>query len=88
MRPDPHDAARIQQLEIGLSCRMRPHHQVHRRRDQHRLVRGEQRRRREIVREPRRHARDQIGAGRRDDDKVGLARQSDVTHLALTGQRP
>ena len=66
---------------------MRPHHQIHRRGDQHRLVGGEQSRRREIVGEPRRHPRDQIGGRRRDDDEIGLARQADMAHLALVGQR-
>ena len=67
---------------------MRPHHQIHRRRDQHRLVRGEQRCRGEVVGQAHRHPRDQIGARRRHDDEIGLARQSDVAHLALVGQRP
>ena len=33
-----------------------------------------------------RHARQQIGGRRRDDDEIGLARQLDVAHLGLVGQ--
>src|SRR5262249_50582107 len=37
---------------------------------------------------PRRHAGDQIGARRGGDDEIGLAREADMPHLALVGQRP
>ena len=87
-RPDPHHPASVERGQIGLGRRMRPHHQIHCRGDQHRLVRGEQRRRRQIIGQARGHARDQIGGGRRHDDQIGLARQPDMAHLALIGQRP
>ncbi len=68
---DPTDAAGFEQREIGLGRRVVPHHDVHRRRDEHRLVGREQRRAREIVGKARRHAGEKVRRGRRDDDEVG-----------------
>ena len=42
---------------------------------------------RQIVRQPGRHLRQDVGRGRRDHDKIGAARKLDVPHLALVGQR-
>ena len=83
---DAQDAARGEGREVGLGCRVGPHLRVHRRGDQHRFVRGEKRRRGEVVGHARRHPGDQVGGRRRNDDQVGFAREADVTHLALVGQ--
>ena len=66
---------------------VRPHHHVHRRRHQDRLVGGEQGGGGEIVGEAMRHLGEQVGAGRRHHDQVGLARQADMAHLGFVGQR-
>ena len=88
IRPDLQDAARPQQRQVRLRRPVMPHHDVHRRRDEDLLVGGEQRRGGEVVRHPCRHAGEQIGGGGRDDDQIGLARQADMPHLALVGERP
>ena len=86
VRADHSDAVARQGGDIALGRGMRPHLWIHRRGDQHRLVRGEQRRRGQIIGEAVRHLRDQIGGRRRDHDQVRLARQPDVAHLGLIGQ--
>ena len=60
--PDTNQAARFQCRDVGLRGGMLPHPDVHRRREHDRFVRGQQHRRRQIVREPTRHPRHNIGA--------------------------
>ena len=74
---DECDAALLQCLNIRLRCRILPHHDVHCRREHHRLVGGEQNGGSEIVGDPLRHFGDQIGAGRGDDDQIGFAAQAE-----------
>jgi hypothetical protein len=66
---------------------MEPHPDVHRRRHQDLLVGRQERGRGEVARDPLRHLRHQVGRRRRDDEKVGIARQLDVSHLGLVGER-
>ncbi len=80
---DEERAVRSQALDVAARRGMKPHAQVHRRREQHALVGGEQQRRREIIGETIGGARQHIRCRRRDDDEIGLARQSDVPHLAF-----
>jgi hypothetical protein len=80
-------SARRQQRHVGLSRGMQPHAHVHRRRRQHGLVGRQQQRGRQIVADPGGHLRQDVGGGRRDDDQVCAARQFDMAHLALVGQR-
>jgi hypothetical protein len=63
-----------------------PHPHIHRRRDQHGLVGGQQQRRSQIVGMAGGHLRHQIGGGGRDDHQIGGAAEFDVTHLGLVGQ--
>ncbi len=86
-RPDEAHAAAAQDVQIVARRGMVPHAHVHRRRDQDRLVGRQQRGGGEIVGDALGHARQDIGGGGRDDDEVGLARQADMPHLALVGQR-
>ena len=82
-RPDEADAVGGELLDVAARRRMRPHARVHGRRDQHRLVGGEQHGGGEVVGKAVRHLRQEIGGGRRHDDQVGLARQADVADLLL-----
>ena len=66
---------------------MQPHADVHRGREQDALVGGEQQRRGEVVGEALRHLGHEIGGGGRHEDEVGAARQFDMAHLGLIGQR-
>ena len=66
---------------------MQPHAQIHRRGGEHLLVGREQKRRGKIVGKTVGELRQEIGGRRRDDQKVGVARQFDVTHLGFVGQR-
>ena len=84
---DEGDAALLQGLDVGHGRGMRPHADVHRGCDQYRLVGGEQHGRGKIVGHTRRHARQNIGRSRRDHEKIGVARQLDVAHLALVAER-
>ena len=81
------NAARGQQGHVRHGRRMLPHPHVHRGRHQHRLVGGQQQRRGKIAREARGHLRQDVRRGRRHHDEVGAARELDVPHLALVGQR-
>ena len=68
---------------IPLRRRMRPHLRVHGRRDEDRLVGGEQHRRGEVVGVAVRHPGNEVGGRRRDHDQVGLARQPDMADIVL-----
>ena len=65
-----------------------PHPDVHRRRREHRLVGGEEEGGGEVVRDPRRHLRHQIGSGRADHHQVGLPAELDMPHLGLVLEVP
>jgi hypothetical protein len=67
---------------------MFPHPDIHGRGDQYRLVGRQQRRGREIARQPGRHLRQDIGRCRGDHHQIDLTRQADMAHLRLVGQRP
>ena len=84
---DAADATALEQRQIGLGGGMVPHAHIHGRRDQRRLVAGEQGRRGEIVGDALRHLGQDVGARRCYDHEVGLAAQADVPHLALVRQR-
>ncbi len=75
---DEVDAALAQRLDVGDGGRMRPHAHVHRRCHQDGLVGGEQHGRGEIVGETTRHARQDVGGGRRHDQQVGLTAEFDM----------
>jgi hypothetical protein len=85
-RPDTLHAAALEQGEVRLRGWVVPHAPIHRRRDQRRLVAGQQGGRGEIVGEALRHLGDDVRGRRRHDDEVGLPAQADMPHLALVGQ--
>ena len=68
VRADDMNAARGEQRHVRLRRRVQPHPHIHRRRDQHRLVGRQQQRRGQIVRQPRRHLRQDVRRGRRHHD--------------------
>ncbi len=98
--PDESNTVGLQLADVAPRRRMRPHARVHGRRGQHRLVGGQKHGGGEIVRLPRCHFRQKVGRRRRNDDKIGIPRQPDVSDLAfiveieqvgehpLVGQRP
>ena len=86
-RADLADAVGRELRDVAPGRRMLPHLRVHRRRDQHRLVGREQRGRGQIVGQAVGHLGDQIRGRRRDHHQIGLARQPDVAHLGLVGER-
>ena len=69
--------------DVAARRRVAPHARVHGRRNQHRLVGGEQRGGGQIVGVTAGHARHEIGGGGRDDQQIGLARKADVADLAF-----
>jgi hypothetical protein len=74
-------AAKLRQI---ARCRLGgPHLRIHRRRDQDRFVGGEQHGGGEIVGMAARHLRQQIGRRRRDDNEIGVARQTNVADIEL-----
>ena len=84
----PHDqhAIGLEPRQIALRRRVVPHPDIHRRRDQHRLVGCQKQRGGEVIGLAGRHLRHEIGGRRRDDHEVGRARQLDMPHLGLVGQ--
>jgi hypothetical protein len=72
--------ALTQHGKIGLHRRMRPHLLVHRRRDIQRRSAGQTQRGQQVVGQPVRQPRQQIGTGRRNHDALGPARQFDMAH--------
>ena len=62
---------------------LRPHLPVHRRRDEQRAVAREAQRRQQIVGVAVRELGEEVGGGRRDDDRVGAARELDVAHAVV-----
>ncbi len=69
--------------EISSRRRMLPHPHIHGGRREHRLVGGKDHGRGEIGREPLRHLGEKIGGRGRNDDEVGLARETDMSDLGL-----
>ncbi len=82
-RPDEQCAVRAQPRDVAPRRRMQPHAHIHRRGEQDPLIGGQQKRRRQIVGQPMRRAREQIGGRRRDDDEVGLPRKLNMPHFAF-----
>ena len=77
-----HDgAAAAQRRDVVDGRRVQPHLGVHRRREQHRTSRGQQRRGQQVVGTAGDGAGQQVGGGRCDDDEVGLLADADVRHL-------
>ena len=74
-------AAAAQRRDVVDGRRVKPHLGVHRRREQHRTSRGQQRRGQQVVGTARNGAGQQVSGGRRDDDEVGFLADSDVRHL-------
>lgn len=66
---------------------MPPHADIHRGNEDRRLVGREQQGRGEVVRQAVRALRHEIGGRRSDHDEVRCARELDVTHFRLVGQR-
>ena len=69
--PDDLDPTSAQQRLVRLGRRMVPHARVHRRRDEHRAVVGQDGLGEHVVGEAVREARHRVGRQRRDDDQVG-----------------
>ena len=77
-----HDrAAAAQRGDVVHGGRVQPHLGVHRRREQHRTSRGEQRGGQQIVGPAVHGAGQQVSGGGRDHDQVGLLAERDVRHL-------
>ena len=81
------DAALGEHCHVRLRCRVQPHADVHRGRDQHRFVRREQHGRGKVIGQSGSHFRQDIRRGRHHDQQVGGAGELDVPHLRLVGQR-
>ena len=87
-RFDHSDAVSLQLRNVALGRGVLPHPDVHRGRDNHRLVGSEQQGRRKIVRHSRRHFGEQVGRRRTDQDEVGGAAELDMADLNLVLQLP
>ena len=77
--------------EVALRRRMRPHLAVHRRRDQQRAALDRPRQaeqRQQVVGAAVQQLGDEVGARRRDQHGVGLARQVDVRHVVGVARVP
>src|SRR2546423_282099 len=86
-RFDEVDAARHQRVEIPPDGLVLEHVGVHRRREQHRRTRGGIERREEIVREAVREFGDDVGGGRRDEEKVDRRGERDVFDVGVGARR-
>ncbi len=86
-RPDEMNAVTIECRDVPLGRGVAPHMRVHRRRQEHWPVGGKQHRRGEIVGQPVRHLRHQIGGRRRHHHEVAVARQPDVADILLVLSR-
>ena len=79
-----HRTVGAQLRHVALGGRVRPHLAVHRRRHQQRHTLGgpgQAQQRQQVVGTALHQLRDEVGAGRRDQDGVGLAREVDVRHV-------
>ena len=72
-RLDHLDAVGLELRDIALRRGVLPHADVHRRRDDDRLVGREQQGRREVVGDARRHLGEQVGGRRADQHEIGRA---------------
>ncbi len=86
--PEHRHAARAQQGHVGLGSCIGPHQPVHRRRHAERRIGREAQRRQQVIGEPVREPRQEVGAGRRDQHLVGPARKLDVAHGRFGGVVP
>ncbi len=77
-----------QSRDIAPRGGMIPHAHVHRGHGDHRLVGRQQQRGRQIVGDPRRHLRHQVGARGANHHQIRLAAQLDVAHLGLVLKIP
>ena len=82
-RADEGDAVLGQRRAVAARRGCDPHFRVHRRRHQHLLVGGEKHGRGKIVGMAVGELGHQVGGGRRDHQKVGLARQPDMADIVL-----
>ena len=73
IRADNRDAVALQRRQVTLCRRVGPHAHVHRRRDQHRRIRGQQQGRGQIIGATLGHLCHQIGGCGGDDDQIGRA---------------
>ncbi len=87
LRPDHKDAVIRETGEVSLRRWMKPHPDVHRRREEDPLVGREQQRAREVVGDALCHLGHEIGGGRCHNQEVGRAREFDMAHFGLVGQR-
>ena len=85
--PDDEDAVPFELSHVPPRRRMLPHARIHRRRDQHALVGGEQGGRGKVVGMAVRHLGDQVGGRRRDHQEVRRARELDMADIGFVGQR-
>ena len=86
LRSGEHDAAGLQERDVGAGCRVLPHADVHRRRGDHVLVGGKEHGRREVVGDAARHFCERVRRRRRHDQDVGFARQPDMAHFGFVGE--
>ena len=81
--PDEANAVQLQLHDIAARCRIEPHVRVHCGCDENGFIRRKQNGSREVVGMTSGDACDEVGRCRCDDDEVGIARQPNVTDLAL-----
>jgi hypothetical protein len=84
-------AVAAQLADVALRRRMRPHLAVHRRRDQQRAALdrpGQAEQREQVVGAAVQQLGQEVGAGRRDEHRVGFAREVDVRHAVRLAPVP
>ncbi len=82
------DAVGDEPRDVALVGRVRPHLPVHRGRDEQRAVARERQRGQQIVGVTVGDLGEKVGRRRRDDDRVGAARQVDVAHPVVRAGLP
>ena len=81
--PDHDGASRAERREVRLDGGMLEHAGVHRGSDEERAPRRERGHREEVVGEPVRELREDVGGGGRDDEKVRSLGEADVQDVRL-----
>ena len=82
------DAPAVERRYVCASCRVTPHHTIHRRRQRNRRFRGQTECSQQIVCLAAGQTRDEPGAGRRDQYEVGPSSELDVSHGRLGRRIP
>ena len=83
IRADETDAVARELRDIALGRGIGPHQRVHRRRDQHRTVGGQQDRGGEIIGLALRHLGHQVGGGGCDNNQIGIAGEANMSGVEL-----